>query len=117
MFRPFNSSDPAPSHPGEVLRVDILPCLGMTPSALAAHLGISPAVLEDLLLERTAVTLDLAQRLGLVLGQGPHYWLALQMQYDLWQAEQSVPDGIRPLDWDRSRRRRGDRFTGGEAAA
>lgn len=104
-------------HPGEILRVDLLPCLDLTPSELAAHLGLPSGVVDGLLSERTSVTPDLAQRLGLALGQGPHYWLALQMQYDLWQVQRTQPDGVRPVTWRTGAGRRKRPFTGGAAAA
>lgn len=104
MYKYIDGTDTAPLHPGEILRVDILPCLAMTPSELAAHLGVSRAALDALLTERTSITPDLAQRLGLVLGHGARHWLALQMQFDLWQAAEIQPDGIRPISWSRRAR-------------
>ncbi|MDX2257428.1 MAG: HigA family addiction module antitoxin [Hyphomicrobiaceae bacterium] len=87
----------APSHPGEVLREDILPVLGLSRKDVAAHLKISARRLADLLAERRDIDLDLAQRLGAAFGQGAHFWLALQMQRNLWMARQSEPPAIRRL--------------------
>jgi addiction module HigA family antidote len=105
MYRSPTESDPAPLHPGEVLRVDILPCLSMSPSELAAHLDLPRATLDGLLAERTRITPDLAKRLGVALGQGAHYWLALQLQFDLWQAAQTDLTTVRPVTWGRGTRR------------
>jgi antitoxin HigA-1 len=105
MYRSLTGTDTAPLHPGEILRVDILPCLSMAPGELAAHLGLPRAVLDRLLAERMGVTPDIAQRLGVALGHGAHYWLALQMQFDLWQVAQTEIDGIRPLSWARRPRK------------
>lgn len=104
MYKSLDGSDSAPLHPGEILRVDILPCLAITPGELATHLGVPRATLDTLLAERTGITPDLAQRLGLVLGHGAHHWLALQMQYDLWKAAEIFPDDIRPIAWSRRSR-------------
>ena len=41
----------------------------------------------------------MAQRLGKVFGNGAWFWLALQMQRDLWQAEQVGDVDVEPLDW------------------
>lgn len=101
MFRYPEATDAAPLHPGEILRLDILPHLGMTPGRLAHHLGIDTGVLHGLLAERINVTPDLAQRLGQALGQGAHHWLALQLQYDLWQANQLDTAGVVPIAWTR----------------
>ncbi len=117
MYKPNSDSEPAPLHPGEVLRVDILPHLSLTRRELAAHLCISQTALDAFLSERAGITLDLAQRLGYALGQGPRYWLALQMQYDLWQAERSVPDGVRRVAWPGHGRRRSRSLSSLTAAA
>ena len=86
-----------PAHPGEILREEILPALGMPRAAFARHLKISRNTLYKLLNEQQPVTLDLALRLGKALGNGPRFWLALQMQHDAWLAERAdVPD-IAPL--------------------
>lgn len=98
--------DAAPPHPGEILREDILPALGMTRTGLARHLGISVRKLSGVLTERRPLNLDLAVRLGAALGSGTRYWLGLQVQYDLWRAEQSTALVIAPLVWP-SRRRHG----------
>jgi addiction module HigA family antidote len=78
-----------PSHPGEILRETIIPALGMTIKDVAVHLGVSRAALSDLVNEKRSVSLDMARRLGAAFGNGARFWLALQMQYDLWHAEHS----------------------------
>ncbi|MBJ7533262.1 HigA family addiction module antidote protein [Rhodomicrobium vannielii ATCC 17100] len=90
-----------PPHPGEVLREDILPALGMTVKELAEHLGVTRQTLSGLLHERRAVSVDTAQRLGQAFRNGARFWLALQMQRDLWEADQSKSIAIKPLRWER----------------
>lgn len=77
-----------PPHPGEVLKQDILPDLGMTVGDLAGHLGVTRATLSDLLNERKDVSQIMAIRLGKAFRNGTRFWLALQLQYDLWKLEQ-----------------------------
>ncbi len=72
-----------PMHPGELLREDVLPALGISKAAMARHLGISRRTLYDLLSERTPVTPNLALRLGKLCGNGPTLWLNLQRDHDL----------------------------------
>jgi addiction module HigA family antidote len=86
-----------PAHPGEIIREDILPALGMNISELAAHLGVSRVTLSRLVNERSAVSMDMARRLGAAFGNGPRIWLALQMQYDLWHAEQEPAVEVKRL--------------------
>lgn len=96
------AADPGfpPTHPGEYLREDIVPALGMTVKALAAHLGVSRQSLSELINERRSVSVEMAQKLGKVFGNGARFWLALQMQHDLWQAEQDGDVDVEPLDWE-----------------
>jgi antitoxin HigA-1 len=93
MFKIPDGSDPALLHPGEILRDDLMPHLGLTRPVLANALGISDELLGAFLSEKCPVTHDLAERLGEQLGNGARYWLALQMQYDLWMKLQSDPTG------------------------
>lgn len=77
-------NDVAPPHPGEILREDMLPHFNVTAEELARHIGVPIQRLSAILDERAPVTRMLAKRLGASLGHGPGYWLALQLQYDLW---------------------------------
>jgi len=72
-----------PTHPGEVLREDVLPALGLGKAALARSLRVSRQTLHDLLVERQSVTPQMAVRLGKLLGNGPEFWLRMQGAYDL----------------------------------
>ena len=107
-FKPeCERGDTEPFHPGEILREDILPALGFTERRLADHLGISEHDLLGLLTERTGITLDLALRLGAAFGQGARYWLALQMQHDLWHAQRQAATDVRPIRWPAAARHSG----------
>lgn len=86
-----------PPHPGEILREELLPRLGMTAAELAEHLEIAPSVIDAILAERRGIKMKLAQRLGVALGTGARYWLALQMQHDVYMAERTAPVSIAPI--------------------
>ncbi len=85
----------APPHPGETLREDILPALGLSVAEAARQLGVSRVALSRVLHGHAAISVDLARRLEAWLrkpnGKGPsaENWLRGQIAYDLWQAEQS----------------------------
>lgn len=72
-----------PTHPGEILREDVLPALGITKAELARALGISRRALYDLLDERGAVTPDMALRLERVCGSTAETWLGLYNRHAL----------------------------------
>ena len=79
-----------PMHPGELLREDVLPALGITQTVAARHLGISRQSLHEILSEKRAVTPEMAVRLGKLCGNGPALWAGLQSKYDVWKAEETL---------------------------
>jgi len=91
-----------PTHPGAILREDVLPSLpGMSVSAFARSLGISRQTLHSVLAERSGVSAEMALRLGTFLGNGAQLWLDMQTKFDLWQAEARIHDELgqmKPLE-------------------
>ena len=76
-----------PSHPGAILREDVLPALGITQTELARRLGVSRLTVSEILLGKRGVSPDLALRIGKLLGNGPSVWLKMQQTLDLWELE------------------------------
>jgi addiction module HigA family antidote len=79
-----------PTHPGVLLREDVLPALRMNVSRAARELGVSRQVLHRILAAKAAVTPEMAVRLGKWAGNGPALWLSMQQAYDVWRAEQAL---------------------------
>jgi antitoxin HigA-1 len=79
-----------PRHPGALLRDVVLPSLDLSISAVAERLGVTRQTLHRLLAEKTAVTPEMALRLGKFCGNGPDLWLRMQEAYDLWHAERAL---------------------------
>ena len=79
-----------PTHPGAVLREDILPALKLRKTAIAEALGISRQHLYDILRERKPVSAEVAVRLDAAFGDGPDVWLRMQAAYDAWHALRTV---------------------------
>ena len=84
-----------PAHPGEILR----DCLRETSvSEAARRLGVTRANLSRIVNGRAAVSAEMAVRLALLLpNTDAAFWLRLQAQYDIWQAEQRPHDFVIPL--------------------
>jgi antitoxin HigA-1 len=78
-----------PTHPGAILREDVLPALRMTQVEFAQRLGVSRLTVSDILHEKRPVSVDMAIRLGKLLGNGAGLWLRLQQALDVWELEQS----------------------------
>lgn len=83
--------DPArcPTHPGALLREDLIPATGRTKSEIAALLGISRQHLYDILRERKPVSPPMAVRLGKLFGDGAGVWTRMQAAHDTWHAERT----------------------------
>lgn len=75
-------SDRTPTHPGALLREDLLPAMGQSVTDLATRLALSEADLLEVLAERAPVTPELALRLGTVFGNGAAFWNCLQATHD-----------------------------------
>ena len=79
-----------PSHPGALLREDIIPATGRSKTEIASLLGISRQQLYDILEERKPVSPAVAVKLGKLFGDGAGIWVRMQAAYDTWNAEQTV---------------------------
>ncbi|HEX4296439.1 MAG TPA: HigA family addiction module antitoxin [Devosia sp.] len=77
-----------PVHPGEYLSEEYLAPLGLTPYALAVHLGVPRTRIERLCRQQTGITPDTALRLARYFGTTPDFWMTLQALHDLTVAEQ-----------------------------
>lgn len=77
-----------PSHPGLILREDVLPELQLSVNEAALQLGVSRVTLSRVINGRAAISADMALRIGKWIGNGPEIWMRMQGQYDLWQARQ-----------------------------
>jgi addiction module HigA family antidote len=77
-----------PTHPGEVLREDVLPALRMSQTEFAKRLGVSRLSVSELLLEKRALSADMALRIAKLTNTTPESWLRMQEALDLWELEQ-----------------------------
>lgn len=83
-----------PPHPGETIREDISPALGLSVTKAARELGVSRAALSRVLRGKASISPAMARRLEAWL-DGPKHgpdagsWLRGQLAYDLWQAERA----------------------------
>tara|TARA_Y100001972_G_scaffold121197_1_gene164872 strand:- start:774 stop:1061 length:288 start_codon:yes stop_codon:yes gene_type:complete len=75
-----------PVHPGEILREDVFGELNVSVTDAADHLGISRVQLSRILNKRSAISPELAIRLEKAGVSTARQWLALQANYDLWNA-------------------------------
>jgi addiction module HigA family antidote len=79
-----------PTHPGAILREDVLPALGLSVSEAARQLGVTRQTLHRIMAQKVSITPAMAARLGRFCGNGPGLWLRMQQAYDLWGAEREL---------------------------
>jgi antitoxin HigA-1 len=79
--------DRCPTHPGALLREDVIPATGRNKTEIARLLGVSRQHLYDILRERKPVSPAMAVRLGKLFGDGTAVWVRMQAAYDTWHAE------------------------------
>ena len=76
-----------PTHPGNIIKEDYLFPLSLTIKDMAESLGISRKTLSKIINERGSITPEMALRLSRAFDTTPDFWLNLQKNFDLWQAE------------------------------
>jgi antitoxin HigA-1 len=86
-----------PSHPGELLRVVIIPATGKRKTEIASLLGISRQHLYDIIEEKKPVSAAVAVRLGKMFGDGAGVWIRMQGAYDTWHAERQLAQEIKRI--------------------
>lgn len=83
-----------PTHPGEILREDVLPALNLSVAETARQLRVTRQTLHRILSGRSGVSPEMAVRLGRFCGNGPGLWLRMQQAHDLWHAEQRLREEL-----------------------
>ena len=76
------------THPGEILREELMIPLGLSANALSRAIDVPPNRITSITAEERAVTPDTAIRLARYFDTTPQFWLNLQMAHDLsaaWQ--------------------------------
>lgn len=79
-----------PTHPGELLREDVIPATGKSKAEISRLLGVSRQHLHDLLAERKPVSPEVAVRIAKLFGTAPLFWIRMQGAYDAWHASREV---------------------------
>jgi len=77
-------------HPGDFIRETYIEPFEISVRVLAESLGVSPSTLNRLINHQTGVSPGMALRLSKVAGRTPESWLAMQYNYDLWQARKTT---------------------------
>jgi len=87
-----------PTHPGAILRQDVLPALGLSVTEAARRLGVSRQQLHRVLAETHPISTEMALRIARLEGNTPDLWLRMQQAYDLWHVEQQLQDELAKIE-------------------
>ena len=94
IIEPMKNKKIPPVHPGEILLEDFMKPLGLSQSALARALGVTPMRISQIVRGERAFTADTALRLSRYFGTRPGWWLDLQSHYDLELASDRTEEAI-----------------------
>jgi antitoxin HigA-1 len=94
LLRDLKTKKLPPVHPGEILLHDFIEPLGLSQSALAKAVGVTPIRINHIVRGQRSITADTALRLSRYFGTRPGWWLDLQSHYDLQIAADQVEERI-----------------------
>lgn len=78
------------THPGELLKEEIIVANKLSISAVAEMLGVTRAALSNVLNEKAAISPMMALRVEKVFGGNAELWIRMQATYDLRMAERKM---------------------------
>src|SRR2546427_2939521 len=96
----LNNRKRRPTHPGELLREEILPATEISQERLAELVGVSRQTVNELVNEKRSVSIDMAYRLSRLFNMDPSTWIRMQEAVDVWdtlQASGKEYEKIQPL--------------------
>jgi len=79
-----------PIHPGEILREEFMEPHGLSANALAIALRVPASRINDISLERRAISPDTALRLARYFNTSVEFWPNLQAAFDLKVASSTL---------------------------
>ena len=79
-----------PMHPGAFIKRVYLEPFDVGAKQLAERLRVSESVISRILNAKGSITPTMALKLSKVIGRSPESWLAMQDNFDLWEARQKV---------------------------
>ena len=79
----------SPSHPGEIIREEVLNPLGLDVTKSAAVLGVTRPALSRVLNEKAALSPEMALRIEKAFGPKADHLMRIQLAYDMARARQN----------------------------
>ena len=79
-----------PSHPGDLIKTEVIDALGLNVSKAADILKVRRATLSDLLHGKAALTPEMALRIEKAFGPAMDHLLRMQLAYDVAKTRESA---------------------------
>ena len=90
-----------PPHPGEFIRATYIEPFDISIRSLAKSLEVSPSKLTRLISRQSGISPEMALRLSKAVGRSPESWLAMQLNYDLWQTRKTTDlSGVQKVEFE-----------------
>ncbi len=84
-----------PVHPGKILLKEFIKPMGISQTQLALFINVPPRRINEIVLGKRRISADTAIRLGRYFNTSPHFWLGLQMDYDVCIASIRLGDSLK----------------------
>ena len=84
-------------HPGEILKEEFLKPLNLSGYALAKAIGVNPQRVSDVVLKKTGISADVALLLAQYFSTTPQFWMNLQANHELHQANKTLKKQIKKI--------------------
>lgn len=68
--------------PGEILLEEYLIPLGISQNAMARAIGVAPRAINEIVLGKRSITVEMSSRFGEFFEQSPEFWHGLQIECD-----------------------------------
>jgi len=85
-----------PTHPGTIVGT-ALEDMHVSVAEAATRIGVTRMALHNVIKGNSAISAEMALRLGKYLGNGPELWLNMQSDYDLWKARQAIGAAVEKI--------------------
>ncbi|MFZ6755490.1 HigA family addiction module antitoxin [Undibacterium sp. Dicai25W] len=79
-----------PTHPGEILKENVLPELRISRAALAKKLNVSRYTISKILQAKASLSAEISIALEAHVGSTAEQWMRMQIAHDLWVARRSA---------------------------
>lgn len=86
-----------PVHPGEILKHDFMDPFGLSATALAKAVGVTPDRINEIVRGRRGITAGTALRLARYFNTDARSWMNLQTLYELEVATQNEADNLQAI--------------------